>query len=150
MPFRLTNAPAIFQAYINKTLKGFLNITCVVYLNNICIYSDSIKKHIKHVRKVLDRLKKIKLYIKLSKCEFDKKEITFLKYIIGVYRIRINNVKIKIIFDWPTSKSFKNIQVFINFANFYRRFILRFSKVICPLTDILISIIGGKKTGAFY
>jgi hypothetical protein len=150
MPFRLINAPAIFQAYINKTLKGFLNITCVVYLNNICIYSDSIEKYVKYVRKVLDRLKKTKLYIKLSKCEFDKKEIAFLRYIISIYRIRINNVKIKIIFDWPISKSFKNIQVFINFANFYRRFILRFSKIICPLTDMLISIIGGKKTGAFY
>jgi hypothetical protein len=51
------------------------------------------------VREILDRLKKTKLYIKLSKYEFDKKEITFLKYVIGVYGIRINNVKIKIILD---------------------------------------------------
>ena len=99
MPFGLTNAPATFQAYINKTLKNLLNITCVAYLNNICIYSDSIEKHAKHVRKILDRLKKIKLYIKLFKCEFDKKEITFLKYVIGIYGIRINDVKIRIILD---------------------------------------------------
>jgi hypothetical protein len=99
MSFKLTNAPATFQAYINKTLKGFLDITCVAYLNNIYIYSDSIEEHAKYVREILDRLKKAKLYVKLFKCEFDKKEITFLKYVIGVYGIRINNVKIKIIFD---------------------------------------------------
>jgi hypothetical protein len=109
MPFRLTNAPVIFQAYINKILKSLLDITCVAYLNNIYIFSDSIEKYTKYVREILDRLKKVKLYIKLSKCEFDKKEITFLEYVIGVHEIRINNVKIKIILDWPTPKNFKNI-----------------------------------------
>jgi hypothetical protein len=99
MPFRLINAPATFQAYINKTLKGLLDITCVAYLNDICIYSDSIEKYAKHVRKILDRLKKIRLYVKLFKCEFDKKEITFLRYVIGVHRIRMNNAKIRTILD---------------------------------------------------
>jgi hypothetical protein len=99
MPFRLINAPAIFQTYINKTLKSLLNITCVAYLNNIYIYSDSIEEYAKHVREILDRLKKAKLYVKLFKCEFDKKEITFLKYVIGVHEIRMDNVKIRIILD---------------------------------------------------
>jgi hypothetical protein len=99
MSFKLINAPAISQAYINKTLKGLLDITCVAYLDNIYIYSDLIEKYAKYVRKILDRLKKIRLYVKLSKCEFDKKEIAFLKYVISVHRIRMNNAKIKIIFD---------------------------------------------------
>jgi hypothetical protein len=99
MPFRLINTPATFQAYINKTLKDLLNITCVAYLNNIYIYNDSIEKHAKYVRKILDRLKKVRLYVKLFKCEFDKKEITFLKYVIGVHKIRIDDAKIRIIFD---------------------------------------------------
>jgi hypothetical protein len=99
MPFKLTNAPATFQAYINKTLKDLLNITCIAYLNNIYIYSDSIEEHIKYVRKILNRLKKTKLYVKFSKCEFDKKEIIFLEYVIGVHKIRINNAKIRTILD---------------------------------------------------
>jgi hypothetical protein len=102
------------------------------------------------VREILDRLKKTELYIKLSKYEFDKKEITFLKYVIGVYEIRINNAKIKIILDWPIPKNFRNIQVFISFANFYRRFILRFSKIIYPLTNMLVSMVGEKKTETFH
>jgi hypothetical protein len=99
MPFKLINAPVTFQAYINKILKGFLDITCVAYLNNIYIYSDSIEKYAKYVREIFNRLKKTGLYVKLSKCEFNKKEIIFLKYVIGVHEIRMNNVKIRIIFD---------------------------------------------------
>jgi hypothetical protein len=99
MSFRLTNTPATFQAYINKTLEGLLDITCVAYLNNICIYSDSIEEYAKHVREILDRLKKTRLYVKLFKCEFDKKEIAFLEYVIGVHGIRIDDVKIRTILD---------------------------------------------------
>jgi hypothetical protein len=109
MPFGLINAPAIFQAYINKTLKSLLDITCVAYLNNIYIYSDSIEEYAKYVREILDRLKKAKLYVKFFKCEFDKKEITFLRYVIGVHKIRMDNAKIRIIFDWPILKNFRNI-----------------------------------------
>jgi hypothetical protein len=109
MPFRLINAPATFQAYINKILKGLLNITCIAYLNDIYIYNDSIEKYAKHVRDIFDRLKKARLYFKLFKCEFDKKKITFLEYVIDVYEIRMNNVKIRIILDWPILKSFKDI-----------------------------------------
>jgi Reverse transcriptase (RNA-dependent DNA polymerase) len=109
MPFRLINAPATFQAYINKILKSLLDITYVAYLNNIYIYSDSIEEYAKYVREILNRLKKAELYVKFFKCEFDKKEIIFLKYVIGVYRIRINDVKIRIILDWPILKNFKNI-----------------------------------------
>jgi hypothetical protein len=76
-----------------------LDITCVAYLNNIYIYSDSIEEHTKHVREILDRLKKVRLYVKFFKCEFDKKKIAFLKYVIGVYGIRMNDAKIRIILD---------------------------------------------------
>jgi hypothetical protein len=72
MPFGLINAPATFQAYINGALKGLLDITCVVYMDDICIFSSSIKEHAKYVREVLTRLRKAGLYVKLSKCEFNK------------------------------------------------------------------------------
>jgi Reverse transcriptase (RNA-dependent DNA polymerase) len=94
MPFGLTNTPAIFQAYINKALEGFLDITYITYINDICIFSDSNEEYTKYVREILTRLRKIELYVKLSKYEFDKEEIVFLKYVIDMYNIRINNVKI--------------------------------------------------------
>jgi hypothetical protein len=150
MPFGLTNTPATFQAYINKTLKGLLNITCVAYIDDICIFSSSIKKHAKHVRAVLTRLRKAGLYVKLSKYKFDKEEIKFLKYVIGVHGVRIDDAKIRTIREWPIPKNFRDIQIFISFANFYRRFILRFLRVVLPLTNMLINIVKNKKTGVFH
>jgi Reverse transcriptase (RNA-dependent DNA polymerase) len=94
MSFGLTNAPATFQAYINKALEDLLDITCVVYINDICIFSDLIEEYAKYVQEVFTRLRKTRLYVKLSKYKFDKEEIAFLKYVIGVYGIRINNAKI--------------------------------------------------------
>jgi Reverse transcriptase (RNA-dependent DNA polymerase) len=95
----LTNVPATFQAYINETLKGLLDVTCVTYMDDICIYSDSVEEHAEHVREILTRLRKAGLYVKLSKCEFDKQEIAFLGYVIGVYDMRMDNAKVKTITD---------------------------------------------------
>jgi hypothetical protein len=69
MPFGLTKAPAQFQAYINEALAGLVNITCIVYLDDVLIFSDTEKEHIEHVKEVLERLRKAKLYVKLSKCK---------------------------------------------------------------------------------
>jgi Reverse transcriptase (RNA-dependent DNA polymerase) len=95
--------------HINKALEGLLNITCVAYIDDICIYSDSVKEYAEHVREILTRLKKARLYIKLSKCEFDKQKIAFLGYVIGVYDMRMNNAKVKTITNWPIPQNFKNI-----------------------------------------
>ena len=56
MPFGLTNAPATFQVYINKLLTGLMDKFCVVYLDDILIYSDSQPEHLDYVKQVLERL----------------------------------------------------------------------------------------------
>src|SRR5437763_17223067 len=70
MPFGLVNAPATFQAYINRALAGLVDVTCIVYIDNILIYSKDPKVHRWHVAKVLEQLRKHGLYAKLSKCKF--------------------------------------------------------------------------------
>jgi hypothetical protein len=62
----------------------------------------------------------------------------------------MNNAKIKTILDWSTSKNFRDIQIFISFANFYRRFILRFSKIVRSFIDTLVGMVREKKLEAFY
>ena len=99
MPFGLTNTPAIFQIYINETLKDLIDVTCVVYIDDICIFSDSIEEYTKHMREILNQLRKTQLYVKLSKYEFDKKEISFLKYIVGVHGVRMDDAKVRTILD---------------------------------------------------
>jgi hypothetical protein len=69
MPFGLTNTPAQFQAYINEALVGLVNVTCIVYLDNVLIFLETKKEHVSYIREVLQQLRKAKLFIKLSKCK---------------------------------------------------------------------------------
>ena len=97
MSFGLTNTLITFQLYIHEVLKNLVNITCIVYMNNILIYSKDSESHVKHVWEVLKRLRKASLYIKLSKCVFSTKEVNSLKYYIRVDNVFINSSRVKII-----------------------------------------------------
>ncbi len=96
MLFEYINAFVTFQNYINFALKQFLNVFVIIYLNNILIYSQNKKEHTNHVRFVLKRFKKYKFFAKLSKCDFDLKEIDYLKFIVEINDIRINFARIAI------------------------------------------------------
>ena len=91
----------------------------MVYLDNILIYSKDLEQHHEHVRQVLARLRKHKLYAKLSKCEFDVQEVEFLGFIVGSDGVRADPERIRSITEWPEPESFHEIQVFLGFANFY-------------------------------
>ena len=83
MPFGLSNAPATFQAYINHALVGLVDVTCVVYLDDILIYSENPDEHDTVVRQVLERLQQHGLYANLQKCEFDVDTVEFLGFVIS-------------------------------------------------------------------
>jgi len=94
MPFRLTNALATFQAYINRALAGLVDICCVVYLDNILIYSDSRKQHIQDIRAVLERLRKFALFASYKKCEFFTTEVEYLSFIVTTARVIIDRSRV--------------------------------------------------------
>ena len=83
MPFGLTNALASFQELINDTLREYLDIFVLAYLDDILIFSTDYKQHVQHVRMVLQKLREKDLSVKLSKCEFYKYSIGFLGYIVS-------------------------------------------------------------------
>ena len=136
MPFGLANAPATFQSYVNKALKPYLDIFCVVYLDDVLIYSETEKEHWEHVRMVLRALLEHRLYAKLSKCAFNRSEVTFLGFVVGRDGIKMEQSRIEAIADWPIPECAKDILVFLGFAGFYRRFVKGFSQVAAPLTDL--------------
>jgi len=109
MPFRLTNAPATFQAYINKALLGLLDTIYIVYLNNIIVYSNNYKAHMHHVQMVLERLWEYKLYINLKKCSFYVTSINFLGFIISVNRVLIEKSRVDAIREWPYPTTFREV-----------------------------------------
>ncbi len=124
MPFGLSNAPANFQGYINKILIEKLDIFVVVDLDDILIYTeDPGQPHVDAVRWVLEQLQKHGLYANLKKCRFHEDEIRFLGFVVLVQGIRMEEEKIEAVKTWPEPQSVRDIQVFLGFANFYRRFI---------------------------
>jgi len=136
MPFGLTNAPAAFQHFMNDMFSNLLDVCIVVYLDNILIYSDDITQHQNHVKKVLKRLQKVKLYVKAEKCEFHLDSIEYLGYVLSPSGLTMSNAKVKTIQEWPEPKKVKDIQSFLGFANFYRHFIFNYSDIVILLTHL--------------
>lgn len=137
MPFGLTNAPAVFQHFMNDVFRDLLDYTVLIYLDDILIFSDSEEEHVNHVKQVLQRLVENDLYAKAEKCEFHVKETEFLGFIISASGISMATNKVEAIMQWPEPTKVREIQQFLGFANFYRRFIKGYSRIISPLTRLI-------------
>ncbi|KAJ1038878.1 hypothetical protein NDA10_003520 [Ustilago hordei] len=145
MPFGLANAPAHFQSFINDIFRDIIGIYVVVYLDDFLIFSDTEEAHVKHVTEVLTRLRSNRLFAKLSKCEFHTKTVEFLGYIIKPMGIEMDPEKVRTVKEWPMPESIHDIQRFLGFANFYRRFIAHFARIAKPLTALVKPIERFKK-----
>ncbi|KAK3518695.1 hypothetical protein QTP70_008578 [Hemibagrus guttatus] len=123
MPFGLTNAPAVFQALINGVFQDLLGKGVIAYIDDILVYSKSPEEHVLHVREVLSRLQCHHLYVKLEKCEFYRTTVTFLDYVISQWGVEMDMGKVRSVTDWSAPNTVRELQRFLGFANFYRRFI---------------------------
>ncbi|KAK3540361.1 hypothetical protein QTP70_029552 [Hemibagrus guttatus] len=123
MPYGLANAPAVFQSFINKIFRDIMNKYVVAYIDDILIYSKSEEEHQSHVRTVLTRLLENQLYVKAEKCEFHVQRTSFLGYNVSYQGVEMDNSKITAVTEWPQPTTVKELQRFLGFANFYRRFI---------------------------
>lgn len=144
MPFGLANAPATFQAYINHALRDCLDVFCVAYLDDILVFSDNEEEHVQHVSEVLRRLLQHGLYVKLEKCEFHVSKIGFVGFMVYPNETGMEESRVADVRSWPLPRTYRNVQAFLGFANFYRRFIHKFSNKAQPLTDLLKSGKAGK------
>src|SRR5277367_4541788 len=99
--------------------------------------SKTLKEHKRHVKLVLQRLQDAGLYLKPSKCQFHQTDISFLGYIINQDGIKMDPIKVEAVTQWPTPESVHDIQIFLGFANFYRRFIRGYSRTIAAITKLL-------------
>ncbi|KAK2905716.1 hypothetical protein Q8A73_009659 [Channa argus] len=136
IPFGLTNAPAVFQSLINSVLRDFIYRFVFVYLDDILIFSRNLHEHQQHVWQVLQRLLENRLFVKAEKCEFHVKTVSFLGFIIGEGEVRPDPEKTRAVTEWPRPGTRKQLQRFLGFTNFYRRFIKNYSTVAAPLTKL--------------
>ncbi len=135
--FDLINASVTFQTFVNNVLRRYLNQFVIVYLNDILVYFKTKKEHVQHVRKILQTLKKVDLRIKSEKSEFHVQSVQFLEFIVTSQSLRMNSKKIEVVTTWSTSKSKIEVQFFLEFANFYKRFIKKYFRIISSLTNLM-------------
>jgi hypothetical protein len=136
MPFGLSNAPGAFQRFMNDIFADMLDVCVIVYIDDILIYSSDKATHRKQVKEVLRWLRKHGLYAKPDKCEFDHDTVEYLGYVLSPAGLRMASDKVQTIQEWPEPQKVKDIQSFLDFANFYSRFIYNFSDITIPLTRL--------------
>ncbi len=149
MSFDLINASVIFQTYINKILTKLLNDFCVIYLNDILIFFVEKTDYVDYVKQIFETLRKFKLYASLKKCEFFITKVNFLEFIIFTKSVSMNLSRIDIIKTWLRSKMYQEIQVFLRFINFYRRFIHHYFQIAESLTELLRNSVKDVKINSF-
>ncbi|PIL37451.1 hypothetical protein GSI_01145 [Ganoderma sinense ZZ0214-1] len=137
MFFGLSNSPSTFQMMMNDIFRDLvLKGKVIVYLDDILIFSNSLSEHRSIVRQVLQLLRENKLTVKPEKCEFEVQETEYLGHIIGPGIIKMDPAKVTGVTSWPTPCSKRDVQGFLGFANFYRRFIKDFSTIAAPLNRL--------------
>ena len=119
---------------MNEILRDLINEGhVVVYLDDILIFTKGLNEHRHLVHRVLNKLREHSLYLKSSKCFFEEREISYLGLIVGGGIIKMDPKKIEAVKEWAVPRTKKELQAFIGFLNYYRRFIKDFSKIARPL-----------------
>ena len=108
----------------------------VVYIDDILIFTKTLEEHREVVRRVLQILQDNKLYLKPEKCDFEKTKIEFLGLVVSQDKVEMDPVKLQGVSEWPRPQSKKDVQSFIGFTNFYRRFIKDYALIARPLHDL--------------
>jgi hypothetical protein len=118
-------------------MHSYLDLFVLMYINDLLMFFSSTEKHIEHVKLMLQRLRKFNLYFKFSKCSFHVFHVSFLDFRMSFDEITMQTNKIVVVRNWSEFKSHKNVQVFIDFANFYKRFVHAFFKISVELFSLL-------------
>ena len=137
MPFGLKNAPATFQRMMNYILSEFINIICVLYMDDILVFSTSLTEHFENLQKIFNRLNDYNLKIQIDKCKFLSKETTFLGHVITNGGIKPNPEKINIIKNLNLPKTVTEIKSFLGLSGYYRKFIKNYSNIASPIIKYL-------------
>ncbi|GBG86223.1 hypothetical protein CBR_g41128 [Chara braunii] len=137
MPFGLTNAPATFQRCMNDLFTPWLDKFVVVYLDDILVFSRTLKEHQGHLRQVLEKLREANFKINAKKCDWAKTQVLYLGHVLDGDGVKPEDSKIAAIRDWPTPRTLTELRSFLGLANYYRKFVRNFSTIAAPLRRLL-------------
>ena len=133
MPFGLCNTPATFQRLMDAVLAGLQWKTCLVYLDDVVIPGRDFLGHLDNMKSVFERIREAGLKLRLSKCNFCQKSVTFLGHIVSPQGVATDPSKTSKVANWPTPTTQQEVQQFLGLAGYYRRFIENFATIAKPL-----------------
>ena len=136
MPFGLQGAPATFQRMMDKLLDG-LGGFARAYIDDLVVFSTSWEEHLQHLRTVLQRLQKVGLTAKPTKCQFGMTECTYLGYVVGGGKVRMEPSKIEAVQSFGVPRTKKEVRSFLGITGYYRKFIPQYASIASPLTDLI-------------
>ncbi|GKE91436.1 putative reverse transcriptase domain-containing protein [Tanacetum coccineum] len=136
MPFRLTNAPTVLMDLMNRVCKPYLEKFVIVFIDDILIYSKDEEEHGKHLKIILELLKKERLYAKFLKCDFWLDSVQFLGHVIDRSGVHVDPSKIEAIKSWVAPTTPTEVRQFLGLAGYYQGFINGFSLISKPLTKL--------------
>lgn len=145
MPQGLANSPASFQRTINDIFKPFLLSDsygdsadkCVApYMDDILVASKTDEEHMRHLRMVLGKLDEHGLKVKLKKCDWFKRELKFLGFIVGNNQVKVDPARVEAVAAWPVPRTLKELKGFLGTTQYLRKFIRNYSIICAPLTDL--------------
>lgn len=137
MPMGLKNSPSTFQRVMDNVLRDLQNVVCLVYLDDIIVFSVSLQEHMVNLEKVFKRLRESNFKIQMDKSEFLKLETAYLGHIISKDGIKPNPDKIRAIEKFPIPKTATEIKRFLGLLGYYRKFIPDFARITKPMTQCL-------------
>ncbi|KAK7898384.1 hypothetical protein WMY93_019237 [Mugilogobius chulae] len=147
MPFGLCNAPSTFQRLMERMFGSEHCQSLLLYLDDVVVYSASIDEHLQRLGTVLSRLQKEGLKVKLSKCEFFKREVKYLGHVISGEGVSTDPDKVAAVAGWPRPNTVTELRSFLGFASYYRRFVSGFAKMAAPLHRLIADVqrVSGKR-----
>ncbi|GBG61762.1 hypothetical protein CBR_g23276 [Chara braunii] len=153
MPFALTNAPTTFQSLMDKVFHSQINRFVVVYLDDILIFSKSMKEYMRHLEEVLQILKVAQLHLNLEKSEFGRENVIYLGHPLSAASLEPEAIKVEVICKWPQPTNVHELHSFFGLVSYYRKFVPNFSIIAQPLSRLTSKNVSytwdGKCTTAF-
>ena len=139
MPFELKNAPPTFQRLMDLSLAGMDWQHCLVYLDDVCLFSPTFEHHEALVGKVFQKRRDASLKLKPSKCQLFTSEVVFLGHIIDKNGLRPDPTNVAKVKHWRIPKNPSELRSFFGLASYYRKFCKDFAEKTAVLYQMIMT-----------